>query len=144
MNYELDNDSTNTPTITNPPYDKTPCQSAYGTNPTLAPYCHIHQQTDSAAMPAITILIALIRQRFTDRIIVPIRLQLTDRLIGKLYTWPLSLPPLVPYYHLNRLLLPVIYQSTDRRACTRSLLLPSLVPYYHLDRPLLCLQLILI
>ena len=26
---------------TNQPYDKTPCRSAYGTDPALAPYCHI-------------------------------------------------------------------------------------------------------
>ena len=83
MNYELDNDSTNTPTITNPPYDKTPCQSAYGTNPTLAPYCHIHQQTDSAAMPAITILITLIRLQSTNQMIVLIRLRSNDQLIDR-------------------------------------------------------------
>ena len=39
-------------------------------------------------------------------------LRLTDRLIDKLYAWPLSLPPLVPYYHPNRLLLPCL-QPTD-------------------------------
>ena len=41
MNHKLNNNSTNTPTITNPPYNKTLCQSAYGINPTLVPYCHI-------------------------------------------------------------------------------------------------------
>ena len=68
----------------NQPYDKTPCRSAYGTDPALAPYCHIPSTTDSAAMPAITILIAPIRLRSTDRIIVPVHLRLTDRLIDKL------------------------------------------------------------
>ena len=76
-------------------------------------------------MPAITILIALIRLRSidqpivpirlrstdqiivpvrlrsTNRMIVPVRLWSTDRLIDKLYAWPLLLPPLVPYYHPN-------------------------------------------
>jgi len=64
-----------------------------------------HRQTNSAAMPAITILIVPIHLRSTDQMIVPIRLRLTDRLIDKLYAWPLSLPPLVLYYYLNRLLL---------------------------------------
>ena len=66
-----------------------------------------HRQTDSAATPAITILIAPIRLRSTEQMIVPVRLRLTDRMIDKLYARPLSLPPLVPYYHPNRpLLLP--------------------------------------
>ena len=39
---------------TNQPCDKTPCRSAYGTDPALAPYCHIPLTNDSAAMPAIT------------------------------------------------------------------------------------------
>ena len=69
----------------------------------------INQQTDSAATPTITILIALIRLQSTKQMIVPIHLQSTDQLIDKLYTWPLSLPPLVPYYHPNRpLLLPPV------------------------------------
>jgi hypothetical protein len=42
MNYELDNDSANTPTIMNQPCDKTLCQSAYGTDPVLAPYCYLN------------------------------------------------------------------------------------------------------
>ena len=44
-----------------------------------------YRQTDSAAMPAIMILIAPIRLRSTDRMIVPICLRSTDRLIDKLY-----------------------------------------------------------
>ena len=58
----------------NQPYNKTPCQSTYGTNPALAPYCHILSTTNSAAMPAITILIAPIRLRSTNQTIMPIRL----------------------------------------------------------------------
>ncbi len=38
--------------------NKTPCQSAYGTDPMLALYCHILSIIDSAAMPAIIVLIA--------------------------------------------------------------------------------------
>jgi hypothetical protein len=38
-----------------------------------------HRQTDSAAMPAITILIAPIHPRSTDRMIVPIRLRSIDQ-----------------------------------------------------------------
>ena len=33
--HKLDNDSTNTPAITNQPYDKTPCRSAYGTDQSI-------------------------------------------------------------------------------------------------------------
>ena len=51
---------------------------------TPALYYLYHRQTDSAAMPAITILIVPIRLRSTDQI-VPIRLRLTDQLIDKLY-----------------------------------------------------------
>ena len=53
-------------------------------------------------MPAITILIALIHLQSTDQMIMPVCLQSTDQLIDKLSTWPLSLPPLVPYYRPNR------------------------------------------
>ena len=50
----------------NQPYDKTPCRSAYGTDPVLALYCRIPLTTDSATMPAITIPIVLIRLQSTD------------------------------------------------------------------------------
>ena len=45
INHELDNDSTNMPATTNQPYDKTPCQSAYGTHPMLVPYCYLNLTT---------------------------------------------------------------------------------------------------
>src|SRR5580692_3038489 len=50
-------------------------------------------------------MIVPVRLRSTDRMIVPVRLQSTDRPIDELYVQLLSLPPLVPYYHPNRLLL---------------------------------------
>ena len=56
----------------NQPCDKTPCRPAYGTDPVLHRTATYRRQTDSAAMPAITILIAPIRLRSTDRMIVPI------------------------------------------------------------------------
>ena len=46
--------------------------------PASLPY---HRQTDSAAMPTITILIAPIRLRSTDQTIVPVRLRSTNRMI---------------------------------------------------------------
>jgi hypothetical protein len=50
---ELTRHYTNTPT--NQPCNKTLCQSAYGTDPMLALYCHILSTNNSAAMSAITI-----------------------------------------------------------------------------------------
>ena len=32
----------------NQPYDKTPCRSAYGTDPALAPHCHMTTTTSTA------------------------------------------------------------------------------------------------
>ena len=79
------NDCADVPTIQQP-IDK----QAYH-HPTLVLYCYLNLTT-----------VAPIRLRPTDRMIIPIRLRLTDRLVNKLYTQPLSLPSLVPYYHLDR------------------------------------------
>ena len=68
-------------------------------------------------------LIVPIRMRSTDRMIVPIRLRLTDRLIDELCAWPLSLPPLVPYYHPNKL--PPLPPPAKPTPCCLAALLPS-------------------
>ena len=88
-----------------------------------------HRQTDSAAMPAITILIAPIHLRSTDQIIVPVRLRSTDRLTDRRALRSTY------YYHVDFRLLRL--QQTYPRCLTRSrlnrlLLLPPAakpVPY---------------
>ena len=90
--YEPDNRCTDTPATR---IDKTPCWYACGINPTTTMLLRLQPEQP----------IVLICMRSIDQPIVPVRLRLTDRLIDKPYAWPLSLPPLVPYYHPNRLLL---------------------------------------
>jgi hypothetical protein len=83
--YKSDNDRADTHTICHQPTNRADTPAIPITR-RLYRTATYHRQTDSAAMPAIMILIALIRLRSTDQMIVPIRLRLTDRLIDKLYT----------------------------------------------------------
>ena len=68
--------------------------------------------------------------------IMPIRLQSTDRLIDELYIQPLLLPPLVPYYRPNRQrLCHCAYSQPNDRADTPAILIMvmpiSLQPKYN-------------
>src|SRR5277367_1005680 len=84
-------------------------------------------------MPAITILIAPIRLRSTDRTIVPIRLRFTDACTVLLPELISSAPICLWNYDL----------LTRPRADMPASPNPSLAPYCYYNRPLLpCLQLI--
>ena len=106
--------------LRNQPCDKTPCRSAYGTDPTLALYCHIPSTNDSAAMPAITT---------NDRAYMPMIYKPDNRRTDTPVNQPYNKTPCQSAYGTNTLL--PSYNATDTKKRTASVGIYKKVTWSH-------------